>query len=274
MLPSIKPIDSAERMIAAVRTFGIVPFFRNSIPGWSIEEHTAPGYWFGKEEDGGGLGPWDWKIDTIREGDIAYGKFLNGKAAFATVEWYRHLMNWRRSLPQYRLALGETVDVKIPEIQLNKLLSPTLLQAIRDNGSLESAEMRKILKEKTDPADLKTISGCIGKYLYPEIKKQAIDHLLQYLEMGTWTIIGDFTRVYKGPDLTYSGWQRSSVTTPDALFAEDQKETSQPFWAHFIDDTPSISIKVNETPEESRKILINHLTELFPEHTNTINKYI
>ena len=100
-------IDSPERMIEVIRENGIIPFFRCGVPGWSIEEMTAPGCWFTDEEDGGTLGPWDWKIEAVREGDIAYGKFLGGKAAFATVEWYRELMNWRRSIPKYRMALGE-----------------------------------------------------------------------------------------------------------------------------------------------------------------------
>lgn len=261
-------------MIAAIRTIGIIPFFKNTVPGWSIEEHTAPGYWFGKEEDGGGLGPWDWKIDTIREGDIAYGKFLNGKAAFATIEWYRHLMNWRRSLPQYRLALGEKPNPGIKESQINLLLSPTLLKIIKENGSLETAEIRKILKEKINPETLQSIKGCNKKYLIPEIKKQAVDTILQFLDMGTWTLIGDFRRVYRGANLTYSGWQRSSVTTPDALFSSEMSESSQPFWAKFIDDKPSSNILVTESPEESRTILAEHIIELFPESANTIKKII
>ena len=50
----------------------------------------------GDEE--GTLGPWDRKIECVRAGDIAYGKFLcGGKAAFATIRWYRELMNIRRA---------------------------------------------------------------------------------------------------------------------------------------------------------------------------------
>ena len=60
MIPGIKPIDSPETMSAAIRRVGIIPFVRNTIPGWSIEELTAPGSWFWDEDADDVLGPWDW----------------------------------------------------------------------------------------------------------------------------------------------------------------------------------------------------------------------
>lgn len=238
-------IDSPEAMLDAIRHFGIIPFFHNAVSGWSIEDLTAPGCWFGDENDGGSLGPWDWKIDTVRAGDIAYGKYLGGKAAFATFEWYRHLMNWRRSLPQHKLAEGGH-----PEF---------LLEAIKKNGSLQAQEMRALLKPRI-----------------PDIKKQTVDSLLQHLEMGTWAVIGDFTRVYRGPNLVYSGWQRSSVTTPDELFKPcvSSGGESDPFWAKFIDNGPASELP-SCSPEESRETLITHIRSLFPEaKRNIIEKMI
>ena len=93
---------SAETMLGVIGTLGIVPFFENPILGYSIEEMTARANWFDGQEDLR-LTPWDWKIPCVQSGDVAYGKFLwGGKAAFATVEWYAELMNWRRSQEKYR----------------------------------------------------------------------------------------------------------------------------------------------------------------------------
>jgi len=78
-------------LIRAVETFGIVPLFGNSIPGFSVEEHAAPEAWFSGEE-----GVWEWKGPVIRETGCAYGKFFEKKAAFVSREWFPDLANARR----------------------------------------------------------------------------------------------------------------------------------------------------------------------------------
>ena len=206
-------ICSPETMVAAIREAGVIPFFENAIDGYSIEEKTAPEFWFTAE---GELGPWDWKIDAVREGDIAYGKFLLGKSAFATAGWFRDLMNWRRSLEKYQ-PTGLQADV---------------LQAIRENGSLTSAEVRKM-------------AG---------LKKSASDALLTRLQMGTWIVIGDFERKFRGPNLEYSGWQLASWCPPEELF-DTGTRSAIPF--PFADEAEDPWKPC--PPEESRSRLLAHL---------------
>ena len=266
-LPSVRPIDSPEAMVAAIRHFGVLPFFRCGIPGWSVEELTAPGCWFSDEEDTF-LGPWDWKIDAVREGDIAYGKFLGGKAAFATVTWYRELMNWRRSQPRWRMAIGERYKATTQSDKLMKVLAPLALDAIRAAGGLEMKELRTICAQKITPAQLKTLVARYRPMLTPVVKKNVMDSVIQFLQMGTWTVIGDFERVYRGPDLTYRGWQRASNTTPDDLFAVPVlpfASSSQP-----AAPTPASPLSAATpfttalTPAASRSKLIAHIRDFFP----------
>ena len=90
--PTMKLV-SPESMLAAIREIGLLPFFQGPVAGFSVQEMTPPEHWFDTSDD---LGPWDWKVDVVQSGEIAYGKFIRGgKAAFATVECYAHLMNWR-----------------------------------------------------------------------------------------------------------------------------------------------------------------------------------
>lgn len=236
-------IDSPERMIDVIRKYGIIPFFRSGVPGWSVEEMTAPGCWFTDEEDGGTLGPWDWKIEAVREGDIAYGKFLGGKAAFATVEWYRELMNWRRSQPRYKMAEGGRYRATTAHDKLMKRLAPVALGAIREAGALEARELRLI---------------CSANEKAP-VKKNGMDSVIQFLQMGTWTVIGDFERVYRGPELTYRGWQRASNTTPDELFAAP----ALPLASSSLPVADPLATAL--TPAASRSKLIAHIREFFPE---------
>lgn len=264
MIAGIHPIDSPESMSAAIRHVGIIPFVRNTIPGWSIEELTAKGAWFWEDDEGGVLGPWDWKIEVIREGDIAYGKFIRNKAAFATVKWYRHLMNWRRSQPRYRMAVGESYPGNTQMDRLCRNLSPVLLSAIKEYGSVEGSDIRKILSERTTAEQRGQIHGCMEKYLLPEVKRPAADYLNQFLEMGTWTVVGDFQRVYRGPNLEYKGWQKSSITTPDELFETYSATKDEPFWAKFVQEEPETALP-ECTPEESRDAIISMIMNNFPD---------
>lgn len=172
-------VVSPETMYGLIREYGILPFFENPIAGFSVEEHTAPEHWFTDEN----LGPWDWKIHCVQSGDIAYGKFLwGGKAAFATVEVYRELMNWRRAQDKYR-----------PTAEQEKVLS-----RMEENGGISIPEVRKLLG----------------------VKKGAADALMAKLQYQTRVVTGDIQRVYRGSDLHYSGWQRCSFCSPEALFED------------------------------------------------------
>ena len=168
-----------EGMLSLIKEYQLIPFFVNPVPGYSIEEHTPLEQWFSEEN----LGPWDWKIECVQSGDIAYGKFLyGGKAAFATVEVYREIMNWRRSLPKYQ---------PTPDQQ-------KVLDYLEEHGSITVPEVRRLMG----------------------ITKSAADTLLARIQMQTRIITGDISRVYRGADLRYSGWQRSSFCAPEALFEE------------------------------------------------------
>lgn len=265
----MRDIDSWEKMHQAVHEYGLVPFFRCSVPGWSIQEMTAPGSWFADDgAEDGVLGPWDWKVDVVQQGDIAYGKFLGGKAAFATAEWYAHLMNWRRSLPRYRMAEGERFKAVTVSDRLAKALAPAALCAIREAGALGNRELRSICTSAVTPGLLRALGAKYKPLLTPSIKKNIMESVMLYLQMGTWSVVGDIQRVYNGPSLTYKGWQISSNTTPEAMFGtlEPASDASMPSWAsRFENETAGNPLHVDCSPEESRALLMAHVTELFPD---------
>ena len=57
-------LRSSDDLIAAVEQYGFLPFFRNEIPGFSIEELCPPELWFADDVDG----PWEWKGPAARSG--------------------------------------------------------------------------------------------------------------------------------------------------------------------------------------------------------------
>ena len=215
-------VVSAETMLGTIEELGIVPFFENPIFGFSIEEMTARENWFDGQEDLRQT-PWDWKIPVVQSGDIAYGKFLwGGKVALATVEWYAELMNWRRSLPKYQ----PTEDQRL------------VLDYLDEHGSI----------------GIKEIRGLLG------VKKSAADALITRLQMQCRVVTGDITRVYRGPDLHYNGWQVSSFCTPESLFCVDA--IPGPGGFPFGE---ARTLEVDHSPAESLARLVEHIRELVPD---------
>ncbi len=89
---------------ALIRRAGILPFFANGIPGWSVQENIDPGIWFTDRD-----GPWEWKGPLAYEKACVYGKFIRGKAAFVSPEWFAELANARRGGERFedRVDAGE-----------------------------------------------------------------------------------------------------------------------------------------------------------------------
>lgn len=225
--PSVFPsVNRAEDLVAVVRELGFVPFFLSSVPGFSIQEMTPSEHWFSSSDE---LGPWDWKIDAVQSGEVVYGKFLSGgKAAFATPEWYAHLMNWRRSLPQCS-----------PD-----LYGRRVLELVAEQGTVTSKDIR----------------GLLG------LKKSAADGVSSRLMYQTRLIIGDIERVYRGPELKYSGWQHCVFCTPEALFGPAQFPAAddQLAFGGFVPEAADNRLDTACTPEESRRRLLAHLSGLLP----------
>ena len=51
-----RQLHSADGLIAAVEQYGFLPFFRNEIHGFSIEELCPPELWFADDVDRGSVG--------------------------------------------------------------------------------------------------------------------------------------------------------------------------------------------------------------------------
>ena len=218
-------VTSAEAMLETILELGIVPFFANVIPGFSIEEMTPAQNWFDTQENLS-FTPWDWKIPCVQSEDVAYGKFLlGGKAAFASIEWYAELRNYRQAQAKYQ-----------PDSAQQQVLD-----YLAQNGSIGIKEVR----------------GLLG------IKKGQADALICKLMQQCRVVTGDIIRVYRGPDLSYNGWQTSSFCTPEALF----DKPAVPFFAGFDagDDHP---LQVDHSPEESYRLLTEKIRSLAPEATD------
>ncbi len=86
-------IRTWEELIGYIDEVGFLPLFANDVPGFSLEEHVSPDYWWTgiTEED-----PWEWRVLIARSGKAAYGKFFEQKSGFISLRWFPVLANYRR----------------------------------------------------------------------------------------------------------------------------------------------------------------------------------
>ena len=127
-----RQLHSADGLIAAVEQYGFLPFFRNEIHGFSIEELCPPELWFAYDVDG----PWEWKGPAARSGKCLYGKLFNKKAGFVSREWIPDFANFRRD--------GYDFDARWDD-GLASYKDKELYEAIAGEGRMLSKRLKEAL---------------------------------------------------------------------------------------------------------------------------------
>ena len=125
-------LRSSDDLIAAVEQYGFLPFFRNEIHGFSIEELCPPELWFADDIDG----PWEWKGPAARSGKCLYGKLFNKKAGFVSREWIPDFANLRRD--------GYDFDARWDD-GLASYKDKELYEAIDGEGGMLSKRLKEAL---------------------------------------------------------------------------------------------------------------------------------
>ena len=86
-------IRTPDELAAYVEMIGFLPLFSNTVPGFSVEEHTAAsGWWSGDPA----RDPWMWREILSCGTRVVYGKFFFGNAGFVAKKWFADFANVRR----------------------------------------------------------------------------------------------------------------------------------------------------------------------------------
>ena len=181
-------IDSPQALAEQVEALGFLPFFRNEIPGFSIEEHTPPHLWFSETADG----PWEWKGPVARNGRCVYGKFFKGRAGFISLRCFPAFANYRRD--------GYDFDALYDD-GLASHKDKQVYDALAAGGSLLSKE-------------LKLRCG------YGKGGAKGFDTVITRLQMRSYVCIADFEYQLDRYGRRY-GWGVARYSTPEALFGRD-----------------------------------------------------
>ncbi len=194
------PISSKELLERAALDFGILPFFRNRIEGFSVEEMAAPGMLFGESSDD--YGCWEWKGPVIQQQTTAYGKFFNRKAGFVSCKLLPDFLNYRRD--RYPVVPGS--------------MEERILKIVTEREGITSTDLKKEIfgsaRRNRKPADL------IDLIDRKTSKRPSLEGALQRLQMGGHMLIADFEYKYTAQGKRY-GWGVALYSTPEIWFERD-----------------------------------------------------
>lgn len=179
----LREVRSPEDIITLTEEVGFLPFFRNHIPGFSVEECCPRELWFSDTLDG----PWEWKGPVARSGRCVYGQLFCGKAGFVSREWLPDFANYRRD--------GYDFDARFDD-ELAPLRDKGVYDTLLAGGAMLSRELRE---------------KCGAK---------GFDTVITRLQMQTYVVIGDFVYRRDKHGRTY-GWGVAKYTTPEALLGCD-----------------------------------------------------
>lgn len=183
-------IRKKEDLIRAVNELGFLPFFENSIEGFSIEEHVDPKIWFSDH-----AGPWEWKGPVIRDLKCAYGKFFERKAAYISKEWFPDFANYRRD--------GYDFEARFDD-ELASYQDKKLFDLVDANAPILSKELKKM-----------------GNYRKGGNK--GFDTVITRLQAQCYVVISDFKYMTDKHGEQY-GWGVAEYSTPEHFMGSDFTE--------------------------------------------------
>lgn len=180
-------IHTKEDMIKAVDLLGFLPFFPNSVPGFSVEEMAGPAIWFN-----GGEGPWEWKGPVIQATGCVYGKFFEKKAGFISREWFPDFANFRRD--------GYDFDARYDD-GLASHRDKELFELLDENAPIHT----KLLRDKGD---------------YRKGGKKGFETLITRLQFQCYVVVSDFIYLKDKNGKPY-GWGVAEYSTPEKVLGTD-----------------------------------------------------
>jgi hypothetical protein len=217
-------INSRKDLINAIEQFGFVPYFANSIDGFSIEENIAPRFWFGSVE-----GAWEWKGGIIQETGCAYGKFLEHKAVYISKEWFPDFANYRRD--------GYDFDALYDDGKARRS-DKLLYDLLEENSPIISKQLKKL-----------------GDYRKGGNK--GFDSSMLRLQEQCYAVISNFVYMTDKQGQPY-GWGVAEYSTPesfmgsgftDRVYERDPRESYERIFEHMTKMLPHAS------EEQIRRIL-------------------
>lgn len=203
---------------------GFLPYFRNRITGFSVQELVPPDILWSED------GPWEWKGEIASNRRVAYGKFFGNRAGYISLDFYRDFINWRR----FRRPLAaESTD------SLGQNVAEILYEILAVNGEMLSIELKKL-------SGFGRATG-LPRLADREKSRRAtgFDTLISRLQMSGLVVISGFSHNIDRHGNPY-GWGIARLSTPENHFGSAALQTD------------------GRTPHESFNRMFTHLQSILP----------
>lgn len=185
----IHTVDEAIKYIIEV---GFLPLFKNGIPGFSLEERTIAEHWWSGNAE---VDPWEWRAIIARSGEVAYGKFFDGKAGFISRKWLPFFANLRRD--------GYDFD------------------ALWEDGKASRRQKKIMDLFAEDNADAEIYSNEIKRDAgFGKGGEKGFDGTLTSLQHEMYLCVRDFRQKRNKKGEEY-GWAIAVYSTPEHIFGYD-----------------------------------------------------
>jgi len=218
-------IRTWQELVNWVNEIGFLPLFGNEVKGFSVEEHTAPDYWWSgnRQED-----PWEWREIIAASTKVAYGKFFSNKAGFISFEWLPDFVNCRREGydfdSRYQDGLASRREKKIMDFFIT--------------GDEDGDPVFK--DERILSTELKKLAG-FGKG-----KEKNFSGIITALQMQTYLVIVDFERRKNKRGEEY-GMPVSIMLPPESVWGYEK-----------------VTSEYQKKPESSWNRIFEHVKEMYP----------
>lgn len=207
-----------------VARIGFLPYFRNRIAGFSVQELVPPDILWSED------GPWEWKGEIASNRRVAYGKFFGNRAGYISLDFYRDFINWRRFRRPLSAESRDSLGQNVAEI---------LYEILAVNGEMLSTELKKLsgfghtagLQRQTDREKSRLDTG--------------FDTRVSRLQMSGLVVISGFSHNMDRHGNPY-GWGIARLSTPENHFGAAVLQTD------------------GRTPHESFNRMFKHLQSILP----------
>ena len=177
-------LHSPEDLLDLIQRIGFLPLFSNSIPGFSVEEHTPGSDWW---TDDPATDPWAWRQVLAPNRYVAYGKFFDRKAGFVSKEWFPAFANYRRDGYDYE---GMYEDGKLNS-RCKRILDVLELNEDAEGKACLTSELRK-----------------------KAALEKGFEGALTELQMKSFLLMSEFRQKRNKKGIEY-GWHVAEITTPE-----------------------------------------------------------